>query len=177
MQMGTWFISANAAFSPCNRPHQRGGPWPRGTKPVVAAPAAATSSRPRCAAFDIHRPIRARPLRRPMEPILQDQLQKRLKAWLAQTPAVLTYRWIKEASIGLGTTRGLRRSENQDRVAILRYRPGNLQRPPFSVAVLCDGMGGMVHGAESADISVSAFLTALARSRTVGLPERLLLAS
>jgi len=30
-----------------------------------------------------------------MEPILQDQLQKRLKAWLAQTPAVLTYRWIK----------------------------------------------------------------------------------
>lgn len=75
--------------------------------------------------------------------------------------------------IALGSDVGLRRDENQDRVAVVR----GLRNDPFFLAMLCDGMGGMAEGAKSAALSISAFIEAFVAASDADLPNRMAIAA
>lgn len=71
----------------------------------------------------------------------------------------------------LATDIGLRREENQDRVAALRLSAGQNSQPIIAV-VVADGMGGMRDGAKCATLAVASFFQALVRHRHQGLEQR-----
>lgn len=65
---------------------------------------------------------------------------------------------VPNAGFALGSETGLRREENQDRVAVCRIsRPGS-RLPVLTIAILSDGMGGMQGGAECAVITAAEFI-------------------
>lgn len=103
---------------------------------------------------------------------LEDRLQKKISQWLErdQTSKVIG---VEGSGIALGSSIGLVRKENQDRVLFLRVK---LDRPPrqfFVVAALCDGMGGMAKGGRCANLALSVFATSLIRSQEVDYPKKL----
>ena len=71
----------------------------------------------------------------------------------------------------LATDIGLKREENQDRVAALRLSAKQSSLPIIAV-VVADGMGGMRDGARCATLAVSSFFYALVRHRHQGLEQR-----
>lgn len=102
-----------------------------------------------------------------------DQLRNRLREWFRETPTQLIVATTNQSHVSLGTTVGLKRSENQDRTAFMRVRSSRPDRRTLIVAVVCDGMGGMADGAECADLAISAFLTYVVRSKESNLVQRL----
>lgn len=101
----------------------------------------------------------------------QDPIQLRLKKWLMRTNPKGAIRQVAQAPLVLSSDIGRVRAENQDRVAVLRAKVSPTRS--FLVAVLCDGMGGMLDGAGCASSAVSAFLTSCIRNRTLEPSERL----
>jgi len=85
-----------------------------------------------------------------------NQLQIRLSKWLTRKTSNSAIRRIGDLPITIGSDIGSVRSENQDRVAVLKMQDGPNQS--FSIAVLCDGMGGMVEGTTCAAQAIASFL-------------------
>ena len=63
----------------------------------------------------------------------------------------------------LGSTRGLMRKQNEDRVAVTRIQGTN--NLAWMLFTLCDGMGGMIDGARAAEIAIATFISSALGSR------------
>lgn len=63
--------------------------------------------------------------------------------------------------IALGTVKGPARDDNQDRAVVARIVHGSRSSENLTVAVICDGMGGMVDGGAAAALAASTFLSEL----------------
>lgn len=79
-------------------------------------------------------------------------------------------RRVGDLPIALASDLGLVRTENQDRLAVLRFRS---QTRSFLLATLCDGMGGMADGALCASLALSSFLVACVRNSETPVQKRL----
>lgn len=101
----------------------------------------------------------------------QDQLQSRVLNWLTRRTINSAVRRVSELPIAIGTDIGVVRTENQDRVAVLRAQVS--QHQAFVATILCDGMGGMVEGATCASLAISGFLSSCVRNCDLELIERI----
>lgn len=70
----------------------------------------------------------------------------------------------------IGTDVGLKRTENQDRAAVLRV---SSKAQSFTCVCVCDGMGGMVDGSRAATLALATFFTSLVTNRRLAPYERL----
>jgi serine/threonine protein phosphatase PrpC len=102
-------------------------------------------------------------------------LKARLVRWLSRTCLERGTANVTEMSVTLATDIGMVRSENQDRVAVMRVTTRTAK--PFIVIALVDGMGGMNYGSECAIEALAAFFDALSRFRGELPKERLSLAA
>ncbi len=103
-----------------------------------------------------------------------DIIQTHLQNWFMRKTADSGARRVSDLDVALTSDIGRVRTENQDRLAVLRIQS---RTRSFLVAALCDGMGGMADGGLSASISLSSFLSACVRYRDRAVPERLLSAT
>jgi len=78
---------------------------------------------------------------------------------------------IGEMSISLGSDVGLSRKDNQDQVVILKAQ--RTEEKSFIIGVLCDGMGGMESGKESANLTISTFIQSCVLNRNLNVEDRL----
>jgi serine/threonine protein phosphatase PrpC len=77
------------------------------------------------------------------------------------------------SNVCLGTNLGSVRKENQDRALVVwADYPENPDRN-FTLAVLSDGMGGLMNGEEAATITLSVFVSRILRTPRMPPPERL----
>lgn len=81
-------------------------------------------------------------------------------------------KWIPNGAVHFGTDVGLRREENQDRVAVLKWNDGSLDSPGFLAVAVVDGMGGMIDGARCASLTLSAYFYSLHTNGGAGLMDR-----
>lgn len=86
-----------------------------------------------------------------------DFIKQHLRSWLEGQADSLSVNHVLELPIALATDKGTYRSENQDRVAVLRGE--KLDGSLYVISVLSDGMGGMKNGGDCASITVSSFMT------------------
>ncbi|HGM6311860.1 MAG: PP2C family protein-serine/threonine phosphatase [Pseudomonas putida] len=101
-------------------------------------------------------------------------LNRSIEKWLSRKVPVKGIQNCFEIPVVLSTDIGLRRSQNQDRVAMIRIGPLGSGRSSSMVAVaVADGMGGMQHGDQCANLAVSNFFNALVRYRNFNLSSRL----
>jgi serine/threonine protein phosphatase PrpC len=70
----------------------------------------------------------------------------------------------------LGTTEGLVREHNEDRVAVMRVHLTQSE-PPWMIAAVCDGIGGLKDGARAAEIALSTFLATVLGGRIANMKE------
>lgn len=104
----------------------------------------------------------------------QQKLQTRLYQWFMRRTTPSAVRKIGEFPISVGSDIGNVRSENQDRIAVLKVQ---LEcTPPFVVIALCDGMGGMTEGSACASHAIASFFAACIRFHEVPPQKRLELA-
>lgn len=75
---------------------------------------------------------------------------------------------IDGAGVALGTYIGSKRSRNEDRIAIANITTKGGDQ--FSVAVVCDGVGGSEKGDAAATLAIAVFIDALAQSDTIKQP-------
>lgn len=75
--------------------------------------------------------------------------------------------------IAIGSSVGLVRKRNEDRCLVARASYANGSRVNFTVAVVCDGLGGMAQGREAAILAASAFTAQLFCSPAISGKERL----
>lgn len=99
------------------------------------------------------------------------EIQEQLQKWFMRKTIDSAIRRVGKMPISIGTDIGSVRSENQDRVGVVRFA-NNLGKE-FTVCVLCDGMGGMVEGADCASITISAFFACCYENRNLD-PEKML---
>jgi serine/threonine protein phosphatase PrpC len=92
--------------------------------------------------------------------------QEKIATWLRHWPSGTSTSSTESMSMVLATDVGLKRSQNQDRVAILMVG-GEKRRDSFAVAVVADGMGGMTDGFECAVLAISNFFDAVIRYRRI----------
>ena len=98
--------------------------------------------------------------------------EEKIAAWLSRKGPPRSTNQAFDPPIVLATDVGLERSENQDRVAALRFKSrSNEGRPVIAVAV-ADGMGGMRDGGKCATIAVSSFFFALTFYRGFDIERR-----
>ena len=81
-------------------------------------------------------------------------------------------RRVADLPVAIATDVGLKRTENQDRAAILRIP--QLKEVPTVILVLCDGMGGMIDGAFCASLAISSFLFSFVNNENSPLKDRLI---
>lgn len=103
---------------------------------------------------------------------IQLQIQLQIQRWLSRKTTSESVRQVAGLPIALSSDTGLIRSENQDRLVLLRAQVTNDKS--FVVGVLCDGMGGMVDGEVCAELAVSFFIASCIINRQMALKERLL---
>lgn len=107
-----------------------------------------------------------------MQQIHTDKLQQNLTTWFMRRTNDSAVRRVGELPIAVGTDKGRVRSENQDRVGVLRAQDD--QGRTFIVGALCDGMGGMAAGEECASLAIASFLISCYHNRNIAIGERLL---
>ncbi len=90
-------------------------------------------------------------------------LQKHILRWLSQNRSPRAVRSVADAGVILGSDRGLKREDNQDRIAAMRYCG---KHSAFVCVAVADGMGGLRDGAECAEITLAAFFDSLITSAT-----------
>jgi serine/threonine protein phosphatase PrpC len=73
----------------------------------------------------------------------------------------------------LGSSLGLVRKRNEDCCLVARASYANDSRANFTVAIVCDGLGGMSQGREAAILAASAFTAHLFCAPAIGWHERL----
>jgi len=71
---------------------------------------------------------------------------------------------IDELGAAHGTNTGTKRTRNEDRLAIARVTAHNQER--FTVALVCDGVGGSEMGDVAATLAIAAFIDELSQVRT-----------
>jgi len=79
--------------------------------------------------------------------------------------------YIAEHSISIASDVGLLRAENQDRAVVMKMQRS--EDRTIIIGILCDGMGGMKGGAESASIAIASFLEYCILNRLQNVKERL----
>ncbi|RYY22695.1 MAG: serine/threonine-protein phosphatase [Sphingomonadales bacterium] len=97
-----------------------------------------------------------------------------IHSWLMPAPRPRSSNGVPSArpTVCISTDIGARRSENQDRLALMSVR-GVGTASAFTCAVLVDGMGGLPNGEKSAVAAISRFLVTLVQHRRVEPAERL----
>lgn len=110
-----------------------------------------------------------------MNEFIQNSLQTRLFSWLTRRMTNAAVRWVGELPLVIGSDIGIVRSENQDRVAVLRMQPERGQS--LIVTALCDGMGGMLEGSACAAQAIARFFTACIGNRNIPPAQRVVLAA
>ena len=110
-----------------------------------------------------------------MKEDIQNSIQKRLHNWLMRKAPNSAVREVSDLSAVIGSDIGVARSDNQDRVAILRMAPS--KDCFFAVAALCDGMGGMSEGSICASQAIASFFMACIRNRHVLPTQRVIIAA
>jgi serine/threonine protein phosphatase PrpC len=104
-------------------------------------------------------------------------LNDRLVRWLSRRVSNFGLNSLEGMPIALGTDIGLVRTENQDRVAVMRVNTMSALSQTFVVVAVADGMGGMKDGAECATRTIAAFFNTLIRYRHQPPEERLKVAA
>lgn len=90
-------------------------------------------------------------------------LHEHIHGWLHRKNIASSVRRVSTLPVAIATDIGLVRKENQDRVAILKFRPSSKAKDIVVVA-LADGMGGMEGGANAASLTLSTFFTEIIRN-------------
>lgn len=90
-------------------------------------------------------------------------LQEQLHGWLHRKNIASSVRRVSTLPVAVATDIGLVRKENQDRVAVLKFRPLSKYKDMVVVA-LADGMGGMEGGGNAASLTLSTFFTEIIRN-------------
>ena len=103
---------------------------------------------------------------------VQIQIQTQVQRWLSRKTTTGSVRQVTGLPIALASDVGIVRSENQDRLVLLRAQVTN--EKSFLVGVLCDGMGGMINGKECAELAISFFISSCIVNRQMRLKDRLL---
>jgi serine/threonine protein phosphatase PrpC len=101
-----------------------------------------------------------------------DNLQRSITSWFMRRTNNSAVRRVGELPIAVGTDIGIVRSENQDRVGVLRSQDD--QGRSFIVGALCDGMGGMEAGADCASLAIASFFAGCFQNRNKPAGERIL---
>lgn len=63
--------------------------------------------------------------------------------------------------MAVASTNGPHREDNQDRAAIVMVRFPYDRRPRLQIAIICDGMGGLLDGATAASEAIGAFISVM----------------
>lgn len=100
-----------------------------------------------------------------------DRIRRRLATALnvESTPKAIRM----HASIALGSSLGLVRQRNEDCCLVVRGSYAKTPRADFTMAIVCDGIGGMSHGREASVLAASAFAAYLYCSARFSWEERL----
>jgi PPM family protein phosphatase len=101
---------------------------------------------------------------------LDDQLANRIHRFVSTRTGSRASTSIGEYSIA--TTLGLVRNENQDAAIVVRARYGGAPNRDFDLSVVCDGLGGMKSGGDSALLGLSCFVSRMIRSARIGSIDR-----
>ena len=88
-------------------------------------------------------------------------LQARIEAWLSRRAPERALNQCFDLPVVLATDIGLRRTENQDRVATMRISAQSAMKRSLVVVAVADGMGGMRDGAKCASLALSSFFYGL----------------
>ncbi|OEE41241.1 PP2C family protein-serine/threonine phosphatase [Vibrio anguillarum] len=104
----------------------------------------------------------------------QDSIARQLRSWLTRSLPSHSCRTVDDLRVSLASDVGLKRTENQDKVILLRAQVTPVKS--FIVGVLCDGMGGMVDGEACAALAISSFISSCIRNRSLSVDQRLLYA-
>lgn len=96
-----------------------------------------------------------------------------INEWVSSTATHRSQQLILNASVILATDVGLKRNENQDRVAALRIATLKDGRPSFVCLAVSDGMGGMQDGGECASLTIAALFASLLQPSDRGIQDRL----
>lgn len=91
--------------------------------------------------------------------------QKYLKSHFSRSTIGRKMVAFNNSTVALATDLGLKRRENQDRVAALSFRSKNSK---YYLIAVADGMGGMKDGEESAVIALSSFFSAALENVELG---------
>jgi serine/threonine protein phosphatase PrpC len=110
-----------------------------------------------------------------MNGFIQNTLQTRIYEWLMRKTTNSGIRRVGELPLVIGSDIGIVRSENQDRVAVLRMQPD--EGRSVVIAILCDGMGGMTEGAACASQAIARFFISCILNRHISPSERLIRAA
>lgn len=105
--------------------------------------------------------------------VTEEPLQQYIKNFIQISPSRRSFH--NDGPIALGTSLGLVRKENQDCAAVIRADFGDDRS--FTVAAVCDGLGGMRRGADAAVLALSVFLSRLIRTTRQPPIERLMKAA
>jgi serine/threonine protein phosphatase PrpC len=100
-----------------------------------------------------------------------DALQKRIARFIAEVRVPRAGN--SDLNAFVGTAVGSVRKLNQDRALFLWADYPEQPTKDFSLAVLCDGMGGMLSGDEAAIIAISVFVSRVLRTTRLPATERL----
>lgn len=103
-------------------------------------------------------------------------LNYRIARWLRLNAKGKTTSTYQEGAVVLATDTGTSRSENQDRVAMMRVS-ASPNTSPFAIVALADGMGGMSDGSECATIALAVFFNSIVKLRNTNAEEMLRLAA
>lgn len=98
---------------------------------------------------------------------IQNRLAKALEAQRSAT-AIRTH-----SGAALGSSVGLVRKRNEDCCLVARASYAHGGRPNFTIAMVCDGLGGMSQGREAAIMAASAFTAHMFCAPAIGWEERL----
>lgn len=101
-----------------------------------------------------------------------EALMRQLHSWLHRKTINVSVRRVSNLPVALATDIGIVRDENQDRIAVMKYRPRESDVDVIVIA-LADGMGGMVGGANAASLTISSFFSNIIKHSHLPLQEAL----
>ncbi len=103
-------------------------------------------------------------------------LSEKLRNWFAESSknSSLTVGDSDEFQFSIRSHIGLKRGQNQDRIAAIFLNSGGASAKSFYCFILCDGMGGMKDGDKAATLSISCFVESLIMRRHDHPQKRLL---
>lgn len=99
-----------------------------------------------------------------------ETLHDQIHGWLHRKNISSAVRRASSLPVAIATDIGLVRKENQDRVAVLKFRPTSKAQDMIVVA-LADGMGGMEGGANAASLTLSNFFTEIIKNSHLPIRE------